>query len=66
MTELATWTLRNGGSFIAVHSTRLACVIEAFERGWVVGSVKDFMCDHHNGEQYLADGISIEKKSMEF
>ena len=60
------WRLTCAGRTVAVHGTRLACVVEAFERGWVgrIGSA-DFPEDEDLPDFVLDPRVRIDRVAVD-
>ena len=60
------WCLTLNGRPVASHDARLACVIEAFERGWVWRTgVWDFPWDERPPGLMLGPGVRIARTAPE-
>lgn len=53
------WALLKDGVLIKVHTTKLACIVEAIERKFVVNAAADF--DPSEEGNYFIDGVAIVK-----
>jgi len=58
-----TWQIKYKGEVVKEHSTRLACVVEAFERKLVLQgpSIADFVSDPDPATLFLAGDWCIER-----